>query len=59
MDGFQNLNENFLNVDSNLKYSTQNIINLNAIVQYSNDFIVLSMNICSLHKHFNEFFVFF
>lgn len=58
MNNFQNLDFNFLNVNSNLKYNTQIINNLNNIVKNNNDCLVLSMNIRSIHKHFNELIIF-
>jgi len=58
MNNFKNFDFNFLNVNSDLKYSTQIINSLNNIVKNSNGYLVLSMNIRSIHKHFNELIIF-
>lgn len=58
MLNFHNFDFDFLDVNSNLKYKTQNINSLNEIVKNNNDCFVLNMNIRSIHKHFSELFVF-
>lgn len=58
MLNFHNFDFNFLDVNSNLKYKTQNINSLNEIVKNINECFVLSMNIRSIHKHFNELLIF-